>query len=74
MAIKCVSFSLTAATVRLERTSISIVEGNEGESNLIEVCVVLEDILDGLERELVFTLSVTLGTAGKKQPACMDRL
>ena len=40
-------------------------EGDFGELTTVEVCVILEDIQNGLLRTLEFTLYVNLDTAGK---------
>ena len=40
-------------------------EGDFGELTAVEVCVILEDIQNGLLRTLEFTLFVNLDTAGK---------
>ena len=39
-------------------------EGNSGMNGTVDVCVVLEDAMDGLEREVTVTFTTTGGTAG----------
>ena len=45
-------------------TTISLPEGNNGDTTPVQVCLELDNIQAGLERSLDFSLSVALGTAG----------
>lgn len=49
----------------VETSELMMIEGNDGDMNEVEVCVVLNDLQSGLMRELVYTLSVDLETAGE---------
>lgn len=52
------------ATVSLMSTEVSILEGDGGAMPTVPVCVILEDVMDGLERDVALKLSTTTGTAG----------
>ena len=52
-------FSSSGATVSIQETEISIAEGTGG-----QICIVLENAADGLERDVSVTLTTTAGTAG----------
>ena len=41
-------------------------EGNSGDQNTFELCVMLTDIQFGLERDLIFSVSIEFITAGKE--------
>lgn len=57
--------SYLGATVNIQSTSVTAMEGNDGDFNRVDICLNLVDVFDGLERELQFNLSVaTLVTAG----------
>ena len=43
----------------IQETEISITEGTSG-----EICIVLENVAGGLERNVSVTLTTTAGTAG----------
>ena len=49
------------AIISIQETEISIIEGNSG-----EICIVLENVAGGLERNISLTLTTTTGTAGTK--------
>ena len=55
----CVFPSFSGATVSIQETEISIAEGNTS-----QICIVLENVLGGLERDVSVTLTNTAGTAG----------
>ena len=46
--------------------AVSITEGNDGDRTTGDVCLRLDDIGGGLERDVSFLLSTKIGTAGKK--------
>ena len=52
------------ATVSLQDTELSVTEGNSGANRSVDVCVVLQDAMGGLEREITLTFTTTGGTAG----------
>jgi len=57
--------SYLGATVNIQSTSVTAMEGNDGDFNRVDICLNLVDVFDGLERELQFNLSIaTLVTAG----------
>lgn len=59
------SFYVIGATVNIQSTTITAMEGSEGDMNSVDICLGLVDVFDGLERELQFNLSIaTLVTAG----------
>ena len=41
-------------------------EGNSGDQNTFELCVMLTDVQSGLDRDLIFSVSIEFGTAGKE--------
>ena len=51
--------SFSGATVSIQETEISIAEGTDG-----QICIVLENAFNGLERDVSVTLTTTAGTAG----------
>ena len=53
----CLTFS--GATLSIQEVEITITEGTCG-----QICIVLENIGNGLERNISVTLSITSGTAG----------
>ena len=53
--------SITGATVMLRDPQISV---NEADMN-VSVCVILEEPIGGLERDVVVSLDITADTAGK---------
>ena len=54
----------TAARVSVGTTERTLDEGNDGDLNTIDVCITLDDVQSGLMRELKYTVSAVLGTAG----------
>ena len=48
----------------VQTASFSLMEGNTGDVTPVDVCVILNDIQNGLERELQFSLSVDPGNTG----------
>ena len=48
----------------LMSTEVSILEGDSGAMPTVPVCVILDDVMDGLERNVALKLSTTTGTAG----------
>ena len=50
--------SFSGATLSIQETEISIAEGTDG-----QICIVLENTADGLERDIPVTLTTTAGTA-----------
>ena len=52
--------SYLGATISIQEAEINITEGNGG-----QICIVLENAADGLERDVSVTLNTTVGTAGK---------
>ena len=52
--------SYPGATVSIEEIEISIAEETGG-----QICIVLENVSDGLERDVLVTLNTTAGTASK---------
>lgn len=59
--------SVSGATVSLEATQLSIVEGNDGDTPLStgNLCLRLDNSGGGLERDVVFILTSSEGTAGE---------
>ena len=51
--------SILGAAVSIQSTQITITEGTSG-----EICIVLENVAGGLERNVSVTLIITAGTAG----------
>ena len=51
--------SYSGVTVSIEETEIIISEETGG-----QICIVLENVSDGLERDVLVTLNTTAGTAG----------
>ena len=45
-------------------TSFSLLEGDEGDTASVDVCIELDDIQNGLMRELEYSVDVDLGNAG----------
>ena len=41
-------------------------EGNSGDQNTFQLCVMLTDVQSGLDRDLIFSVSIEFGTAGKE--------
>ena len=61
----CALLTCLGATVNIQSTSVTAMEGNDGDLNSVDICLDLVDVFDGLERELQFNLSIaTLVTAG----------
>ena len=52
-------FPILGAVVSIQGTQINITEGTSG-----EICIVLENVAGGLERNVSVTLTTTAGTAG----------
>ena len=52
------------ATVSFDTTERILAEGNNGDLNTFDVCITLDDVQSGLMRELKYTVSAVLGTAG----------
>ena len=50
--------SFSGATVSIQETEISVTEGTDG-----QLCIVLENAADGLERDVSVTLTTIAGTA-----------
>ena len=50
--------SFSGATVSIQQTEIDIAEGTDS-----QICIVLENAADGLERDVSLTLATTVGTA-----------
>ena len=44
--------------MRLQSTSVSVLEGGDGDMRTVDVCLQLENVLDGLKRELQFNFSI----------------
>ena len=53
-------FTSLGATLSIQETEITITEGTSG-----QICIVLENFGDGLDRSIFITLSTNSGTAGK---------
>ena len=51
--------SLSGTTISFQETEISVAEGTDG-----QICIVLENAADGLERDVSVILITTAGTAG----------
>ena len=49
----------------LQTTAMSVNEVDSGALTSVQLCIVLEDVLQGLERDVVITLTTTVGTAGR---------
>ena len=50
----------------LQSTSVSVLEGGDGDKSTVDVCLRLEDVWDGLQRELRFNFSIrALVSAGQ---------
>ena len=45
-------------------TEINVTEGNNGTMPMASLCVVLNNVMGGLERDVAVNLSTTPGTAG----------
>ena len=56
----CVFPSFSGATISIQETEISIAEGSDS-----QICIILENVFDGLERVVSVTLTTTAGTASK---------
>lgn len=52
-------------TVALESEELSVVEGNLGGAETVEVCVHLTDVLGGLQRDVPLLLSTNDVTTGE---------
>ena len=48
----------------LMNTEVSITEGDSGSMPTVPVCVILDSIMDGLDRNVTLKLSTATGTAG----------
>lgn len=55
----------------IETTERTLDEGNNNDMPTIDVCITLDDIQAGLMRELVYTVSPVLETAGKVTVTCI---
>ena len=55
---------MTGATVEVNETELSLMEGNQGLSE-VNVCARLTATLDGLERGVVLLLNTVADTAGE---------
>lgn len=51
--------------VSWELTQVSISEGNSGEIRMADLCILVEDVREGVDRDVVFTITSMDGTAGK---------
>ena len=45
-------------------TELNVTEGNNGTLPMAPLCVVLNNVMGGLERDVALNLSTTAGTAG----------
>ena len=57
-------YTLLGATVSIPTTSFSLLEGDEGDTASVDVCIRLDDVQNGLQRQLEYTVDVDLGNAG----------
>ena len=55
---------LLGATVSIPTTSFSLLEGDEGDTTAVDVCIRLDDIQNGLQRQLEYFVTVDLGNTG----------
>ena len=61
--------------MRLQSSDMSVVEGNDGDMNTVDVCLELVHAWTGLERELQFSFSIAAqGTAGTYFSLLMNML
>ena len=51
--------------MRLSSSTLFVTEGSFQEPTSVNVCLILEDFLDGLERDIHFNLSIALLSACK---------
>jgi len=58
-------FSLSGATISLEATELSIMEGNDEDTTTGDLCLRLDNSEGGLERDVVLILTSSEGTAGE---------
>lgn len=66
--VRLLFLQFPGATISLQTASLSITEGNETTTETLSFCVVLEDIMDGLDREVEVNLTINTDTAGEQYP------
>lgn len=57
--------SLLGATVSVPTSRFSVLEGDEGDTVPVDVCIRLDDIQSGLLRQVEFFVTVDLRNAGR---------